>query len=169
MDINEKCLALLGKSGQPEPVLAHCRAVAETAEKLAVALNAKGAQLDRGLCYRGGLLHDICRTERFHAARGMLRLLEEGLEDEARIVGAHMGDFVDTDRIAEKEVVYIADKLTRGVQRVSIEERYAHSAEKFAGDTPAQRAALARREQAMRLAGHMESILGCCLHRFDEA
>lgn len=164
----DKYLEILETCGQPPQVIAHCKAVAEVSFALAKALNAKGLSLDAELCRRGGLLHDIRRTEKFHSVRGMLALFEMGLREEGRIVGAHMGDFIDTDRIAEKEVVYIADKITKGTGRVSVEERYARSLEKFTGDEAGTKAAYERREQSLKLAAYIESILGCPLHEFDK-
>lgn len=167
MDINEKCLEILENCGQPQQVIDHCKAVAEVSYALALALNSKGMNLDAQLCRRGGLLHDIRRTERFHSVKGMLMLFELGLRDEGRIVGAHMGDFIDTDRVSEKEVVYIADKITKGTSRVSVAERYARSLEKFTGDEAGTKAAYERRDQSMKLAAYIEGILGCALHEFD--
>ena len=168
MDKNERCLELLESSGMPQHVIDHCKAVAEVSYKLALALNEKGFSLDAELCRRGGLLHDIRRTEHFHSFRGALYLLElGGLRPEALIVGSHMGEFIDTDRIAEKEVVYMADKITKGTGRVPVEERYARSIEKFKGSEEAMQAAYERRDQSLKLAALMESILGCSIHEFD--
>ena len=168
MATTERCIELLENSGMPAHVIDHCKAVAEVSYKLALALNAKGLALDAELCRRGGLLHDIRRTEHFHSFRGALYLLElGGLRPEALIVGSHMGEFIDTDRIAEKEVVYMADKITKGTGRVSVAERYARSIEKFKGSEEAMQAAYERRDQSLTLAALMESILGCPIHEFD--
>ena len=169
MTLNEKCVKILEGCAQPERVLAHCRAVAEVSRDLALALNAHGCALDPELCWRGGLLHDIRRTQPWHSQRAMLFLLEAGLRKEALIVGAHMGEYIDVDRIAEKEVVYLADKLTKGTERVSIAERYAHSLAKFEGSEEAVKAAYERRDQSLALAAFMESILGCPIEEFDKA
>ena len=168
MTRNEQCEKILEGCGQPERVLAHCRAVAEVSRDLALALNAKGYALDPELCWRGGLLHDIRRTLPWHSQRAMLFLLEVGLRPEALIVGAHMGEYIDVDRVAEKEVVYLADKLTRGTERVSVAERYAHSLAKFQGNEEAVAAACARRDQSLALAAFVEGILGCPLEEFDQ-
>jgi len=169
MNIDERCLELLENSDQPQRVIDHCKAVAEVSYKLALALNAKGFSLDAELCRRGGLLHDIRRTEHFHSFRGALYLLElGGLRPEALIVGAHMGEYIDTDRIAEKEVVYMADKITKGTERITVEERYAVSIEKFKGTEEAMNAAYERRDQSLKLAAYMESFLGCPIHEFDK-
>ena len=168
MDKTQRCLELLENSGQPQHVIDHCKAVAEISYKLAVALNEKGFSLDAELCRRGGLLHDIRRTEHFHSFRGLLYIIEQGgLRPEALIVGAHMGEYIDTDRIAEKEIVYMADKITKGTGRVSVEERYARSIEKFRGTEEAMQAAYERRDHSMKLAAYMESFLGKPIHEFD--
>ena len=168
MATTERCIELLENSGMPPHVIDHCKAVAEGSYKLALALNEKGLNLDAELCRRGGLLHDIRRTEHFHSFRGALYLLElGGLRPEALIVGSHMGEFIDTDRIAEKEVVYMADKITKGTGRVSVAERYARSIEKFKGSEEAMQAAYERRDQSLTLAALMESILGKPIHKFD--
>ena len=167
-DKNARCLELLENSGQPPHVIDHCKAVAEVSYKLALALNEKGFSLDAELCRRGGLLHDICRTEQFHSFRGLLYVIElGGLRPEALIVGAHMGEYIDTDRIAEKEVVYMADKITKGTGRVDVAERYARSIEKFHGSEEAMQAAYERRDQSLALAAYMESFLGKPIHEFD--
>jgi putative nucleotidyltransferase with HDIG domain len=164
----EKCVEILDNCGQPEKVKEHCRAVAACAFALAEAFNRRGFALDSELCRRGGLLHDVCRTERWHAPRAMIYLLDRGLRAEALIAGAHMGAYIDTDRIAEKEIVYLADKITQGTKRVSVEERYARSLEKFTGDEEAVRAAIERRDQSLALAAYAEKILGQPLHEFDK-
>jgi putative nucleotidyltransferase with HDIG domain len=168
MTLNEKCVKILEGCAQPDRVLDHCRAVAEVSRNLALALNAKGYALDPELCWRGGLLHDIRRTERWHSQRAMIFLLEAGLRREALVVGAHMGEYIDVDRIAEKEVVYLADKLTKGTQRVTVAERYAVSIAKFQGSEEAVKAAYERRDQSLALAAFVEGILGCKLEEFDK-
>jgi len=169
MTRDERCLEILENCGQPERVIEHCRAVAEASRGLAQALNRCGYQLDEELCWRGGLLHDIRRTEQWHSVRAMLFLLESGLLPEALLVGAHMGEYIDTDRIAEKEVVYLADKITQGSHRVNVVDRYAHSLAKFKGTPEAVKAAYQRRDQTFELAALVERILGRPLHEFDRA
>ncbi len=164
-----KCVEILNNCGQPEKVKEHCRAVADCAFALAEAFNRRGLALDAELCRRAGLLHDICRTLKWHSQYAMIYLLERGLRPEALIVGAHMGEYIDTDRIREKEVVYLADKITQGTQRVCVEERYERSLEKFTGNEDAVRAALARRDQSLALAAFAEAVLGVPLHEFERA
>lgn len=144
----------------PERVLRHCLAVGKLSGALAEALNEAGCSLDAELCRRGGILHDICRTEKNHAERGRELLSSMGLEAEAAVVGAHMGEGIDTGRIGEKEVVFLADKLLRCDERVSVESRYGAVAEKYAGDPAALAAAEKRKEQALALKRTAERVLG---------
>ena len=50
----------------PEHVRAHCRAVTDTAVKLAEALNKQGYSLDLDLIRGAGLSHDVARTSEEH-------------------------------------------------------------------------------------------------------
>ncbi|MBP5165897.1 MAG: HD domain-containing protein [Oscillospiraceae bacterium] len=146
--------------GPPEKVLRHCLAVGELSRILAEALNEAGCRLDTELCRRGGILHDICRTEKNHAERGRELLASMGLEAEAALVGAHMGEGIDAEHIGEKEVVFLADKLLKCDRRVSVETRYGDVAEKYAGDAAAIAAAEERKKQALALKEKAEALLG---------
>ncbi|MCR4771347.1 MAG: HDIG domain-containing protein [Oscillospiraceae bacterium] len=144
----------------PEKVLRHCLAVGKLSFDLAQALNGAGCRLDAELCRRGGILHDICRTEKNHAERGRELLASMGLKAEAAIVGAHMGEGIDPGSIGEKEVVFLADKLLKCDRRVSVEARYGDVAEKYAGDAEAVAAAEERKKQALALKEKAEAVLG---------
>ena len=131
----EMCLDALNKSGQPDRVLNHCRSIAALSAALGNALAEKGIPLDLSLCWRGGLLHDVCRTRRRHAETGKAYLEELGLTDEARICELHSGEDIDPDIIDEAAVVCLADKLVSGGEYVGVEERFRYTRERFAHDT----------------------------------
>lgn len=150
-ELEKCCLNILDKSGQPERVINHCKAVAETAKNLAVELNKKGFNLDVSLCYRSGLLHDICRTEKRHPEKGRQYLESLGLLREAEIVAVHMGEDVNTEEITEAGVVCLADKLTAGGDRVSIERRFEPAFKKYAGDEETLSLITRRYETAIKL------------------
>lgn len=112
----------------PEPVIAHCRAVAEKAEKLARQLAESGCSLNSNLIFSAALLHDIARAEPDHPARGADWLTREGYEAVAEIIAAHHElDEQDDGPVTEKTVVYAADKLICGDSEISLEERFAKS------------------------------------------
>lgn len=151
---------ILEQHGVPDKVYRHCLAVGSLSLAMARALNAVGLALDEELCFRGGILHDICRTEAEHAEKGRELLLTMGCTAEAEVVGAHMGKGIAVDSVGEKEVVFLADKLLQCDRRVTIDERYAGAAAKFAGDPEAIAAAGRRRDQALALKETVERLLG---------
>lgn len=119
------CLALLRAAGTPEPVVAHCRAVAEKAARLADRAEALGAAPDRSLLIPAALLHDVARTEPDHAAVGAAWLRTLGYPDVADIVAAHH-DW-DGDGLSEAALLYLADKYMQGDREVTLDERFARS------------------------------------------
>ncbi len=71
--------------------------------------------------------------------------------------------FKEGEPIREREVLYLADKLVRGAQRVSIQERFRTAVELYA-DNPEISVNVARRlHNALKIQQRMESILGCSI------
>jgi broad specificity phosphatase PhoE len=115
----------------PDAVRNHCRAVAEKALELARSLEERGYPLNKELIYSAALSHDIARAEPDHAARGAKWLAGEDYESIADIIAAHHDlDEEEDSPVTEKTVVYLADKLVSEDKEVTLEERFAKSAEK---------------------------------------
>lgn len=140
------CLAMLRASGADEALIAHCRAVAALADEICVKLKGKGIALDSTAVHAGALLHDIAKGERDHAAVGGLWLKELEYPDLAEIVRQHTEP--DSDALNEAGLVFLADKLVRGAERVELEERFGASLAKC--KTPEAQAAHARRLELAR-------------------
>ena len=137
-----------------ERVEAHCRAVAAEALRIAEALP---LPLELPLLESAALLHDVARKEKDHARLGAMWLRELGYEMAAAIVAQHH-DWRD-DAVNEAAVLYLADKCVREDRRVTIEERFAASAERC--KTPEARAAHSERlEAALRLRDMINEICG---------
>ena len=106
----------------------------------------KGLPLDSGAIHAATLLHDIAKGEHDHAAVGGLWLKELGYPALAEIVRQHTEP--DSDALSEAGLVFLADKLVRGAERVELEERFGASLAKCktpeAQAAPARRFALAR-------------------------
>ena len=134
-----RCIALLEAARLPENTVRHCAAVAEKATELADRLG-----LDAALARRAALLHDIARPEPKHPETGAGWLRELGYPEIADIVRLHHDHTGDT--LDEAAVVFIADKLVQGDRAVTLDERFAASAQKC--KTPEQLA----HHQARRLA-----------------
>ena len=135
------CLTMLDASGADEARVAHCRAVAALADELCTALKDKGIPLDSEAIHTAALLHDIAKGDPDHAAVGGLWMKELGYPAVAEIVRQHTEP--DSDALNEAGLVFLADKLVRGAQRVELEERFSASLAKCS--TAEARAAHARR------------------------
>ena len=151
------CLAMLRAAGADDALVAHCRAVTALADELCTALKEKGLSLDSGAIHAAALLHDIAKGERDHAAVGGLWMKELGWDALGEIVRQHTEP--DSDALNEAGLVFLADKLVRGAQRVELEDRFSASLAKCktpeAQRAHARRFALARslKEKTDRLTG----------------
>jgi putative nucleotidyltransferase with HDIG domain len=127
-------------------VIDHCRAVARKAEEIAAPLIIRGCALDRKLIRAGALLHDIARSQPFHARTGADWLTAEGYPKIAKIIAEHE-NLPEPVRLDESSVVYLADKLIINTEEVPLEERFARSLEKCRDE-----AAILAHEKRRRLA-----------------
>lgn len=121
--------ALLERMGTPEPVRAHCRAVAERAAQLAAN---SPEPVDAGLLECACQLHDLCRTQgREHPWRAAEVLVQKGWPELAEIVRQHhdLGPAPST----EAQLLYLADKLVLGIRPVTLAERFEAARTKCAG------------------------------------
>ena len=123
----EVCLSLLYAAGTPEPVIAHCRAVARKVIQLLDGLEGSttGPDLNRELLFSAAMLHDIARTEPDHAAVGAAWIRTLGYSDAAEVIAQHH-DFAGPER-SEAALLYLADKYIQGETEVSLEERFTAS------------------------------------------
>ena len=142
------CSALLQAAGTPEPVMAHCRAVAEKTLQLADLAEAVGAAPDRRLLFSAAMLHDIARTEADHAAVGAAWLRTLGYPEVADLIAKHHD--LEAEGLDEAALLYLADKYLQGEREVTLDERFARSRERCAGEEALQ-AHARRRETAKRI------------------
>lgn len=147
------CLALLDAASVPAQVKAHCQAVAVEALKISEILP---LQLDRQLIECAALLHDIARTHPKHPQAGAIWLRDLGYEEVADIVELHHDH--DGEQLDEAAVLFIADKRVKGTSLVSLEERFAANATRYA-DEPAISAHQRRYAAAIAI---KEKINGLC-------
>lgn len=158
-----ECETLLAKEFAAEALLIkHSRAVSRLAVSLARNLNRAGCSLDTDLLAAAALLHDLARGEKNHAIEGAAILKGLGYGAVAEIVAVHM-DIVVKNRgpIDEKEVLYLADKMTRRDRYVTVEERFAHRLLSLESDPGAGRAAMERLHNAKAIRARIEQKLGC--------
>ena len=160
----EQCMKLLEEAKVEESVRDHCCMVAAVACQLVRLLNNAGAGLNMKLVRSAALLHDIRRNEKDHALTGAMFLRTCGYAQVAEIVAAHM-DMKSTEGefSTESEVVYLADKLVMGQRCVPLKERFSAALARHKGDENALISILRRQEQAEKIKGKVERIIGCTL------
>lgn len=119
----ELALALRDSAGMLDHIKSHCDAVAQEALRLA-----EGYDLDTDLIECAALLHDIARLEKKHESVGGRYLDILGYPEIGDIIRQH-GE-LDSVKVNEATVVFLADKLIRETEHVTIEQRYDISSHK---------------------------------------
>jgi molybdenum cofactor cytidylyltransferase len=132
----DECLALMENVLHVgEGIIRHGESVARVAARLGRELNSAGCCLDIPLLRAAGLLHDIAKGEPDHARAGASILREHGFGAVAGAVATHMDISVsEGEEISAGEVIYLADKLFRGEQRISLAERFRTKMDRYADD-----------------------------------
>lgn len=116
---------LLARFHTPAHVIAHSEAVAQCAEELAGQVP---FPVNTKLLLAACRLHDIARTQPNHARAGADILTREGYPDIAALVAVHHD--LPENASAEAALLYLADKLVQGTNRVTLAQRFAASYEK---------------------------------------
>ncbi len=145
----EECVCLLENSPlADEKIIAHCIKVAETAVRIATAMDQNAPVLDIPRIEAAALLHDIARKAPNHARKGADMLKDMGFTDIADIVSSHMNLKTTPDTpLNEREIVYFADKLVRGDQVVmNFKKRFKEKLDAFKGNPDAVKNIQARLE-----------------------
>lgn len=125
---------LYQKYGTSQNVRNHCFAVAKLAYNFASALKDSGMYIDLALVRDAALLHDICRAKKHHEELGAYVLRAEGLDKISGIVLKHNDPEQNINPPDEAAILYLADKMTRGTEYVSLEERFSASIKKCDSD-----------------------------------
>ncbi|MDO9632148.1 MAG: NTP transferase domain-containing protein [Humidesulfovibrio sp.] len=159
----QEALALLDIHNAGERGLAHGRGVARMALALAQALmlNGQGQGLDLELLEGAALAHDLAKGQPQHEQAGAQILADLGFTRTAEIVTVHRDiDPAGLKRPRERELVYLADKLVRGPQRVGIRQRFQEKLDRFAGDEAACAAITHRLGHALDMQRLVERCAG---------
>jgi len=163
----EECLELLETIHPTDKkIIRHCRAVERTAAALTGAvLKAKSplsASLNPDLVSAGALLHDIAKGRKDHAAKGGALMEKWGFPGVVHVVSAHtdIATALDTT-LNEKEIVYLADKITRGTRvDTGYDERFREKAARFGHDPEAAEAIRRRWAHADIIRDKIEAATG---------
>lgn len=159
----EECQVIINRiHPMDERIRAHAQVVGETAAALCAAVNDFGKQqLDPLLCRVGGCLHDIAKGESEHDKTGSRWLAALGFPRVAEIIATHKElPPPKNGRISEEEIVYIADKMAKHDQLITIEERFGDKMELFKNNPEALKAVNRRFKQAKTIASRVEKAMG---------
>jgi putative nucleotidyltransferase with HDIG domain len=147
-----------------EPTQArHSRRVAEVAERIAQALTQSGLSLNVELVRAGALLHDLAKGRPDHANVGAEILRSMEFPRVATVVSTHTDLDFSGGRLDESALVYLADKLVRGENVVTLDQRFGPALARFSNSPLALHAAQSRMATAQAVARAVETQLGAPL------
>ena len=160
----EQCMQYLKEYNTPAHVIGHCRAVAETAYKIARELNKHGYDLNLDLIMAAGLTHDIARVEDEHWNRGAEFMAERGWLDEAEIIRVHMhySPFSPLEELNETDMICLADRTVLEDAYAGLDKRMDYVIEKAtkAGRLNAREIINAKKEITRQTIIGIENIIG---------
>lgn len=137
----EEAVELLEFSNVPRKGIAHGLAVGSIAVTFVECMTGCECHrcqngLSASLAKTGGILHDICKGVPNHEAAAGRLLRDLGLSKLAPLVEDHLDiDLPPSDPIAERDLVFLADKYVYGHNPVKLEERFAQKLRIFARDS----------------------------------
>lgn len=166
----KECKTILQLHPMPEKGLAHGRLVGSIAATLCRAVQQVGSSpLQPQLCMVSGLLHDIAKGYPDHEGEGGRWIRKFGFTRAAEIIEAHKDiDWFPGMNLGEKELVHLADKLSRGSRMVGIKERFEEKLDLYRDNPEATKAIRVRHRKARQLAAAVEQQTGQTLDEILE-
>lgn len=154
-----------------ESACRHSRQVAQLATLMGTELNRVGCRLNLGLITAGALLHDIAKGQPGHDRAAASILREMGFYRAAHIGASHVDiDLRDGEAVDEAQVVYLADKMTRGEAYLAdFTASFQKKLEQFAGTPTVQQKIRQRLEHARIIRARMEELMGQSLDGLVQA
>lgn len=160
--LKAECLAMMAtRFSENHPVVKHSRVVAQMARYIGKKLVNAGCLVNIDLIEACGYLHDIGKGEKTHAKFGAQLLKNMGYPNIADIIEFHMDlPYADGEKITEREVLYLADKLVYGDKGLPLDSRLKSKLEQLSDHPKGKRAAERRIRTAMRIGKAIEEITG---------
>lgn len=155
----EECMEILRLSNVKQEAIEHMLSVSEFSKKIAVLLNEKGYDLNINAVQSGGFLHDVGKGKKAHAEEGAKIACSFGYECLSEIISEHM-ELINFNKIGEKEVVYICDKLLMGTELVSLNKRFEQAWSRYENSPEILENVKKRYADAVEIKKRIEGILG---------
>jgi molybdenum cofactor cytidylyltransferase len=164
-----ECEAILAHFAVSSAVIAHSRAVAVRAVRLAEWLEGSAGPLDIALAYAAGMLHDVAKGRPAHDREGERMLREIGYDKLGAIVGQHVDiDLGPESRLGEAHLLYLADKLVQGEKTVSLAERFHAAIRRYSGSPEILTATEERFRTAEAIAERIKRLTGLSLGEISD-
>jgi putative nucleotidyltransferase with HDIG domain len=129
---HEECIAIMKHYKVEEHIIKHCEAVCGMAGKIYHGVSLNGISLDENALLAAALLHDIARKEKNHAVVGANIIRELGYSFVGDIIESHKDIKVcEEEKLSEKEILYLADKLVKEDRVCDMKERYEQLLEEY--------------------------------------
>lgn len=151
-----ECEAILATRPTSDSLRQHGRAVTAVARTIAARLAARGVAIDLNLVLAASLLHDIAKGQPGRAETGAALVEGLGYLIVAEVIRQHAAMTFDGTTPNEAAIVFLADKLVRRDRRVSLEERYQPTFERFRDQPEALAGARRRYETACTILAVVE-------------
>lgn len=157
-----ECAAIMAsRFSDGHPVIKHGRVVSQIAQVIGNRLIHAGCKMDVDLLSACGYLHDIGKGEKYHAKFGADLLKRMGYPNVSEVIATHMDlDFAKEGKITEKEVIYLADKMTDGESILKLNKRLELKLDQLADNPKGKMAAEKRIKTAMQIERTIEKIIG---------
>lgn len=157
---SEECAYIYRHFNVSGQVRVHCAKVAGIAKTIAKALKEKGYDVDPELVFSSGLLHDIRKGERNHAAQAAQALSLMGYPKSAVLIANHMDIGTEYARkICNESILYFADKVTEQADVVDIRRRMSRLSEKH-GEGGER---LVRAQERLKTADEIQNMINAAL------
>lgn len=126
----DECMEILRIYNVREDTIMHMKAVGNLAKKITLVMNEKGYHLNINAAYSGALLHDVAKGSKAHEEEGAKIVEALGYICLSEIIRQH-SNLKDITTIDEKEIVYLSDKLIKGTEFITLDERFEESLAKY--------------------------------------
>lgn len=161
--LEEECYALIKKASTSIKVINHCRQVAQLSCIIASDLIKAGCEVNLELVRAAALLHDLAKGKPHHAQVGARMLVN--YPKVAEIIAEHMDICLKPNEpLTEKEIVYLADKLVREDQIISLQERFSEPLEKHKNNQEVYKKIQQRLSNAETIQTRIEQLIKMPLH-----
>lgn len=155
------CRRLLFQAQQPKRRIAHCHRVAAIGLRLARALSKAGLRLNDELVYATGLLHDVAKGQKGHHLAGARLVRGLGFFQAGHVVVSHTEILWRPEQgLTETALLYLADKLVKGVTLMGVEQRFSYWLDGFGDDPEDRRILLKRLKTARAIEDQVSDALG---------